>query len=65
MIPEETRTKWSNKIRACYEAFELELLQISERDWMFLESIEYQLNQGKDLSMKQSSCLNNIYERIE
>jgi hypothetical protein len=66
MISEETRKKWKQKIETIIGANEsgYGVLELTEWEASFIDSIEQQICSGKDLSFKQSSILNKIYDRI-
>lgn len=59
MITDETRKKWNDKIQACMEVGN----GMSCWEYGFIDSIEMQRSEGKDLSMKQSKKLNELYEK--
>ncbi|MDD5650971.1 MAG: hypothetical protein PHF86_11230 [Candidatus Nanoarchaeia archaeon] len=66
MISEETKIKWEAKLNTIIEAQNKELIILNDWEKEFIDSIYYSIYKDKkELSFKQSSCLNKIYGRIE
>lgn len=63
MISEETRKKWKAKVETILKSVEAGNLELNEWETGYIDSIDEQLSKGKDLSFKQSQCLNKIFER--
>lgn len=63
MISEQTRNSWKDKLDTIYQAYEFATIELNDWEVNFMDSIDKTLNDGKDLSMKQSQCLTKIYER--
>ena len=64
MVSDETREKWKNKLHAIELAIEENNLEVNEWEEEFLDTISQLLSKNKDLSFKQSKCLNKICERL-
>ena len=62
LVSPETRQKWHQRIEYLLEAGEDRLT-----DWeaAFVQDVEKQLADGRDLSLRQSSKLNQIYHVME
>lgn len=63
MISEETRKKWNYKLSEIEDAVKSDTYNPSEWEEEFIDSVSFSLSEGKDLTMRQSICLNNIFER--
>lgn len=55
---------YQKKINTIFEAERCMNIELNEWESQFLESIDIQLNDRKDLSWKQSKTLNNIWGRV-
>lgn len=60
MISDETRNKWKSKLKVILNH------QNKLNDWElgFIDSIDMILNKDDDISLKQSSILTRIYEKV-
>lgn len=56
---------WEFKIKTIIQAYGECCINLSSWEESFLDSIEIQIAKGKDLSWKQSKCLNAIFEKIQ
>lgn len=65
MITEATRRRWKRQLSAVQTAAECDMLDLSDWEVDFVESVEKLLNEDKDLSFKQSCKLGRIYDRAE
>ncbi len=65
MISEETKEKWRRKLTSIAVARCSGKLTLSEWESGFIDSINTTINNDRELSFKQSSVLNKIYEKIE
>jgi hypothetical protein len=63
-ISDETRKKWKEKIESIIEADNYGCITLTAWEQGFVDSVFLVLDSGKDLSMKQSSALSRIYEKI-
>jgi len=64
MISDELRNKWNKKVNAIKEAIENKSIDLNDWEISFIDSIDIQLNNKKDISFKQSSILSKIYDKI-
>jgi hypothetical protein len=64
-VSEETRKKWREKIETILEALNLGFIELNEWESKFIDSVWLQINTMHDLSFKQSSALNRIYEKVQ
>lgn len=60
-ITDEMREKWRHRVTFCKDR------PASLNDWMldFIDSLDAQLNAGRDLTIKQSFKLGEIYHEVE
>jgi hypothetical protein len=60
MISEETRNKWKSKLKVILNH------QNKLNNWElgFIDSIDMILNKDDDISLKQSSILTRVYEKV-
>ena len=63
LVSEQTRAKWRERID--YLLDEEHATMLSEWEAEFAQDIEKRLSDGKDLTLAQSSKLNQIYHAIE
>lgn len=64
MISDETRQKWDDKIEAIIEACYGEVINFTDWENEFVDSLSITRSKGNDLSHKQSKVLSKIYEKI-
>lgn len=64
MITEGTKRAWRKQLSVIMEANEVCCIELNNWESEFLDSIEIQLSNGRDLSFKQSSSLRKIYDKI-
>lgn len=64
MISDETKNKWKRKTNAIIEACDLGRIELNNWEEEFMDSISILVSEDMELSFKQSSTLNSIYERI-
>lgn len=64
-VSEETRKKWREKIETILEAHNVGCVELNEWECNFIDSVYSQINTFRDLSFKQSSALNRIYEKVQ
>lgn len=60
---EELRVKWQSKIETIIESYNMGCTELNKWEMEFLDSLERQLSEGKELTWKQSKKLNQIYEK--
>ena len=65
MINEKSVPEWKNQTEIIIESVEMCCLDLNKWEVEFVDSIELQLSQDRELSFKQSSILRKIYGRIE
>ena len=65
MLSEKRVQEWKDQLQTIFESIEVCCLSPNNWEVEFLDSIELQLSQDKELSFKQSSILRKIYGRIE
>lgn len=65
MISEDRKNEWRNQIETIVSEIEISKLILSEWENDFIDSVDIQISDGKELSFKQSSILRKIYSRIE
>lgn len=65
MLSKETKRNWRIQVETIQEAYNLCLIELNNWEIEFLDSIEIQLHNKKDLSFKQSSILRKIYDKIQ
>ena len=63
MVSEETRKRWQERIEFLTATDAIDRLSEWEND--FVDSIQIRLSQGKDLTLNQSSKLNQIFHKVE
>ena len=63
-ISDETRARWKDKIESIIEADNYGCIALTDWEHGFIDSVYLVVTSGKDLSMKQSSALSRIYEKI-
>ncbi|HUT43392.1 MAG TPA: hypothetical protein VMW95_03565 [Desulfobacterales bacterium] len=63
MVSDETRKIWNEKYRDIEEAVSIGKIELNEWEDAFIDSISIDLACEKDISMRQSICLNKIWER--
>lgn len=64
MITEGTKRAWRKQLSIIMEANEVGCIDLNNWESEFLDSIEIQLSNGRDLSFKQSSSLRKIYDKV-
>lgn len=64
-VTDEMRTKWRKRLSTIAEAREIGVLSLSDWETEFIDSIEIQISNDRDLSFKQSSILGRIYARVQ
>lgn len=64
MISDELRNKWKRKLNTIKEAIDDNKLNLNDWELSFIDSIDTQLSNEKDLTIKQSSVLYRIYDKI-
>lgn len=57
--------KWNKKIETINEAVQWGFLDLTGWECTFIDSIMIRLSEEKELTWKQSKCLNAIFNRIE
>jgi hypothetical protein len=62
-ISNETREKWKDKLDTIIKSHENCCVELNEWEIEFVDSIDKLLSDNKDLSFKQSKCLNKIYDK--
>jgi hypothetical protein len=62
IVSDETRKRWRERLEYLLETNEGEL---SEWEEGFVQDIERRMESGKDLSLAQSSKLNQIFHKVE
>ena len=60
MISNETREKWDIRIELVLEKSE----RLNERETEFVDSIQLQRSQGRDLSVAQVAWLYDLYNKL-
>ena len=65
MISESRKKEWINQTQTIVESYDVQCNRLTNWEVEFIDSIEIQLSQGKELSFKQSSALRKIFDRIE
>jgi hypothetical protein len=63
-ISEQTKEGWKNKLKTVQEAHFRGCIELNKWELDFTISIDLLLNEGKELSFKQSSVLSKIYAKI-
>lgn len=63
MISNETREKWKDKLDTIIKSLDNCCVELNKWEIEFIDSIDKLLSDNKDLSFKQSKCLNKIYEK--
>lgn len=63
-VSPETVEKWKEKMQTIMEAENYGCISLSAWEQEFLNSIYERVFSGKEISMKQSSCLSKIYEKV-
>jgi hypothetical protein len=63
MISNETREKWKDKLDTIIKSLDNCCVELNEWEIEFIDSIDKLLSDNKDLSFKQSKCLNKIYDK--
>ena len=63
-ISEKTKEGWKNKLKTVQEAYFVGCIELNQWELDFTISIDILLNEGKELSFKQSSVLSKIYAKI-
>ena len=63
-ISEQTKEGWKNKLKTVQEAYFWGCIELNKWELDFTISIDLLLNEGKELSFKQSSVLSKIYAKI-
>ena len=61
LVSEETRKKWSDRLAFIMDSGSV----LNEWEGDFMDSISQKLADGKDLTLAQSSKLNQIFHKIE
>ena len=64
MISEETRKKWDDKIEAIIEACYGGVVNFTDWENEFVDSLSITRSKGNDLSHRQSKVLNRIYKKV-
>ena len=64
-VTDEMRTKWRKRLSTIAEAREIGALSLSDWETEFIDSIEIQISNDRDLSFKQSSILGRIYAKVQ
>jgi len=63
MISDETRKKWKDRLDTIIKSLDNCCVELNEWEIEFIDSIDKLLSDNKDLSFKQSKCLNKIYDK--
>ena len=63
MISDETRKKWKDRLDTIIKSLDNCCVELNEWEIEFIDSIDELLSDNKDLSFKQSKCLNKIYDK--
>ena len=63
LVSEETRKRWSERVEYLLE--DEHALRLNDWEAGFVQDIEKRISDGKDLTLAQSSKLNQIYHRID
>ena len=63
-ISDETIAKWKEKINTIIEADNYGCITLTDWEHGFIDSVYLEVMSGKILSMKQSSALSRIYEKV-
>jgi hypothetical protein len=61
LVSAETRKRWSERLAFLLDNAE----ELSEWEAGFVQDIERRLAEGKDLTLAQSSKLNEVYHKVE
>jgi len=61
VISEDTRAKWRDEARF----LEAHVEKLNPREAALLESVRRALQQGRDISFKQSSYLRGVHHRLQ
>lgn len=64
MVTQELRDKWKHKLETIEEAIEVGQLDLTPWEQDFCQSVTEQLENGRDLSFKQTSIIYRLYDRI-
>ena len=65
MITEDMRSKWKNQIEIIQGSYDADQLDMNDWEIGFFDSIyDKVINQGQDLSWKQSKVLSELYGKI-
>jgi len=62
-VSKETRKKWNDKFSIIEDSMLAGTFEPNEWETDFLDSVIKTLHLNKDLTMRQSICLNKIYEK--
>ena len=65
LVTEESRRRWKHRAAFILLAVEEGRAKLTEWEETFVQDIEKRMSDGKDLTLSQSSKLNQIFHKIE